>query len=680
MMLFSPKQWTRFAPKRPGETLRGRGFSLSLSFFWGAFRSRRRQSVRRHSPLPPTGTKLLTLKAARHPKFYLFSLFAIALLFPNLAESKNCETFACNQGFCPNVTANPGQFEFGTIQEAILEMNPFAPDLPTHCILLVPDGANDLVIQESLDLPIQTPPEHPQPGEWFYKVRIEALQDATHTGKVIWMPAAGQGRTITMTSCENDITQCSGQAIASELYVEGVTFTGGRVPTVEGSVARVFRSKLTVVDSVFEDNVAGCGGAIAVFGKHDFFVGTIVTLEGIVDVTGSTFNSNYACQGGALYVAGGASANIANSVFNNNQAEAGGSIFVGAGISTNQWTSGVTVVDSTFTGGDTNIDDAPIPNASTHCQDAVDLDPNLPGLCNNFSGYAVNDLAAAELGGNGAAIQVHGTFSGNRLKLHGNTATGTGGAVYQMDYRGLTAFQLTNSFVVDNNAAGTPSGDGIYIDVPLSRNPDDTPPTGSTGARAIADALLWNVTIAGNGGEGLWIGSGILRDLKNLLLWKNGVDLVGPLASECDGCIIENVSPTNDPLFVGNGDYHLSTPQSPAKEAGTSAVLTPIPAIGTLDFTLDVDGDPRVTDALIDIGADEYTLPTATPTPTITPTPTVTSTVVPSATATPTPTSGAVPAQPEGDSAAGIMLLLGLMLVFVLTFRGKTQAKPSTQT
>ena len=96
-------------------------------------------------------------------------------------------------------------------------------------------------------------------------------------------------------------------------------------------------------------------------------------------------------------------------------------------------------------------------------------------------------------------------------------------------------------------------------------------------------------------------------DITNSILWGNGDDLLNAEATYSN---IEDGDPgagniSADPLFVdpAEGDFHLS-PGSPCLDLGSNA------ATGLPD--IDYDGDPRVINDVVDMGADEYVPNTST--------------------------------------------------------------------
>jgi parallel beta-helix repeat protein len=114
---------------------------------------------------------------------------------------------------------------------------------------------------------------------------------------------------------------------------------------------------------------------------------------------------------------------------------------------------------------------------------------------------------------------------------------------------------------------------------------------------------LTNNTIADNERQGVYLLSSLpTPTITNSILWGNEWDLVG-LASATYSDIGRgntkgkgNIS--KDPRFVGGGDYHLQQ-SSPCINRGNNA------APGLPDT--DIDGDPRILDGTVDMGADEAT-------------------------------------------------------------------------
>jgi len=165
-------------------------------------------------------------------------------------------------------------------------------------------------------------------------------------------------------------------------------------------------------------------------------------------------------------------------------------------------------------------------------------------------------------------------LEGNRILS--NTATGTGGAIY-LEYQARTV--LRSNVIADNVAN---SSGGIYSLGNLT--------------------TIKYCTIANNSSHGVRRNSGTTT-ISDSIIWGNGDDLNGSFQSVtyCDvgeGAAGDgNIS--KDPKFAdpGAGVYNLF-PNSPCIDTGNPAVFV-LPGEG------DVDGDPRVIGARIDMGADE---------------------------------------------------------------------------
>ncbi|MBR5415975.1 MAG: hypothetical protein IK105_08580 [Thermoguttaceae bacterium] len=195
---------------------------------------------------------------------------------------------------------------------------------------------------------------------------------------------------------------------------------------------------------------------------------------------------------------------------------------------------------------------------------------------------------------NGSADNGGGIYiSGGALKLttcrvSGNAASSSGGGIY-----GAGALTLVNTAVYGNAAA---SGGGVYTD---------------------AAASLANCTVSGNAasasGGGIYVGGGTLS-LTNTIVSLNDADVSVNIAGAYTGS--HNIV-DSDPGFVfppifENGvlvnadELSLALDDgSPAINAGTNAAV---------ETETDLDGNPRIDNGIVDIGAFEY-IGGFTPTP-----------------------------------------------------------------
>ncbi len=160
-------------------------------------------------------------------------------------------------------------------------------------------------------------------------------------------------------------------------------------------------------------------------------------------------------------------------------------------------------------------------------------------------------------------------------------------------YVNSTAVQLFNSFIVEN------PGTGLYLED--------------------SDSYIVNNTVAYNLNNGIYGAGGSAPLIRNCILWGHPDDLVNVTATYSDIQGADpgegNLDPPCNPVFIGNGDYHL-TEYSCCIDRGSFE--------GHLDH--DVDGEQRpYAFGVPDIGADEVPGTNPTPTPYVTPfgTPTV---------------------------------------------------------
>ncbi len=208
-------------------------------------------------------------------------------------------------------------------------------------------------------------------------------------------------------------------------------------------------------------------------------------------------------------------------------------------------------------------------------------------------------------GSPGGAIWTDGLLAVVNSEIVGNISGGTdrgfnvGGGIFMTGYDLI----LKNVLIANNEATGTTSGygDGLYT---TRKNRWESQDIKS------GDTRLVNGTVAGNKGEGIRRYDGDVT-LLNTIVWNNGVNLTGTVASVTYSNIQgAEVYPGEgnmnaDPLFVapGMGDYRLQ-PGSPS--VGTGLIQDWM--AGATDLT----GNPRVSAGKVDMGCHQLPAPAGT--------------------------------------------------------------------
>jgi hypothetical protein len=249
---------------------------------------------------------------------------------------------------------------------------------------------------------------------------------------------------------------------------------------------------------------------------------------------------------------------------------------------------------------------------------AFEITDNVITIPSAFTGVQ----AISANGGNASTF--HGTISGNLIEHHAGGQNG-----------GIGVFNDTSDLAVDvigNRVIGNNFNEGLSL---FQFGP------GSADVRFINNLVEGQVNEAGrpaavsidvSAGEGTFevlnntlvdsdtgisIGgrddlgatwSGVVANNIVANMVHQGVTIDDPFTSVINEFnLVSNTGPNfftpgpgtvfSDPQFVGGGDFHLSS-GSPARDAGTDAR---VPA----DITFDLDGDPRIRGASVDMGAYE---------------------------------------------------------------------------
>ena len=195
----------------------------------------------------------------------------------------------------------------------------------------------------------------------------------------------------------------------------------------------------------------------------------------------------------------------------------------------------------------------------------------------------------------------------------GNEATVMGGA--GIFIRSSASVEIQKCRIVDNAATGASgSGGGVYISNVDSLSIQDCVISSNSANRggglyldSGAASCVYNCTLSGNVAAGSG-GGAYGAPLYNCVLYynssPNGADVYGGEAfNSCASDLTHGVNGNinNTPLFVDavNGDFRLQ-PNSPCINWGDSTKAA---------TATDLDGNPRIVDSFVDMGAYEYQIP-----------------------------------------------------------------------
>jgi len=363
----------------------------------------------------------------------------------------------------------------------------------------------------------------------------------------------------------------------------GVTIEGGFLP---GCGSRLVDATNTVLDG-------GQGGAVLVLSSPD--VAADFVVEGLTIQNGDVPSND----GGGLFVAtGGGSISLNDTTIQSNSADGHG----GGGVHIEN-TEIVSITYSTISN-----------NSARHGAGV-----NIAGACRtiNIVNNSFNDNTSSLVGG---GINV-GTANTKNINIINNTfsrnfAETGGGVRINVAYGNIN---LINN-VVSNNSCSSQGG-GLFISAygtinlinnTINGNSSDSEggglsfhPRENTTITNIYNNLLWNNNAA------------FINDIKILNDYNNDyipstVNLFNnDFDQSSEGTYIQlpfTIDPSNldneDPLFVdsANGNYHLGE--------GSPCINTGYNDAPELPET-DIDGQPRIMGGIVDMGAYEYTGPTA---------------------------------------------------------------------
>ena len=356
-------------------------------------------------------------------------------------------------------------------------------------------------------------------------------------------------------------------------------------------------------NSVLTETYEG-GGGMYLDSSDPTLTGNIVTGNSAVQYGGglylessdpmlnnNTISDNSATRGGGLYLRHSAPTLNNNTVSDNSE---GGVIssFSYPTLTNNTITGnsggGVSLADGTLIG---NL----ITGNSATRGGGLSLGPDATVRGNTITGNS------AYFDGGGVYLVGSGTTLENNI-ISGNSAGRDGGGVYLSS----DVATLDNNTISDNSSSQNGGGLFLYTSSPTLRNNMITNSQGHGVYLSASSPHLLNNTIAENSEEGViqdYLSSNPI--LVNCILWGNGGEgdlIINSSATYSDigtGNTAGEGNISEDPLFVGDGDYHLQVTSPCINRGSNEALYLP---------DTDIDDDPRILDETVDMGADEVLL------------------------------------------------------------------------
>jgi len=349
------------------------------------------------------------------------------------------------------------------------------------------------------------------------------------------------GLTVTRAASDSDLGAVSN---AGTLALAGVS--------VSENGAQAVRSEgmLTVTGSSISEN-GGCG---------IWSLGTLAVADSVLAENGSDEVSVKASVKGGIHNEG--TATVTDTQITGNLSSIGG---------------GVANWDGTLVMRDCVISE----NSATFRGGGIANEQNFGTAVVTLENCVITGNAATQ-NAEGGGIFNFGTLNVANTVITGNAADADGGGIFTVG-----ALNLTNSTVAANTANGPGGGICQYMET--------------------ATTVINNTIVALNeasAGNDLFNVDGAVSGSNNLI--SDGSDQTA-LIDGADGNLVGTADEPIDPRFVRNpaegdlGDLRLRL-DSPAVNAGNTSLA--VNALGT-PLTVDLDGDPRIQGAAVDMGAYE---------------------------------------------------------------------------
>jgi hypothetical protein len=388
--------------------------------------------------------------------------------------------------------------------------------------------------------------------------------------------------------------------------IYGCTFNENKARDDGCSIYNKFCDAFSIRNCTFAFNVGrGDGGAIYCWDSDPLI--DACTFAGNV-VRNDSYN-----DGGAIVIKSFSSPVVSNCLFVDNRVEdgtfsgalnRGGAIFIRA-------RSTPLITDCIFTGnlgdwgGAIGIQDSePV---ITRCildgNEAMDQGGGI------FSSYASTPLVeqctfidnSALVAGGGLSSYVESSTIVDRCRFIGNHALSGGGLNAVDDVEGGSAPIVTNTLFAGNTAnygGGAMSVERSALTIHNCTLTDNEALVAGavrcvTDSATLRNTIVWRNTSAAGGGSlgGIGVPTVSYCNIEGGYPGEGNID--------ADPKFVDDDGADGDPATQADNDYHLAA-GSPCIDAGDDAVTDPWPT--------DIDGQPRVSNGVVDIGADEFQL------------------------------------------------------------------------
>lgn len=330
----------------------------------------------------------------------------------------------------------------------------------------------------------------------------------------------------------------------------------------------------TVEGNIFEENEADQGGGF--YGPTN----SLILQKNI-------FRNNHASEGGGAFTGSyeDQHLNIVDNIFENNSANYTGALYAGfrGFYSAFSAPGGSSIIGNTFINNQSKVGYG----------GAVRLDSigsqNL--IMNNVFYGNISGTSTYGDYRHGGAIYAWGTGNITIINntIYGNVAARVGGGIYiqksTYEYGGWEDKKVSiyNNIIWGNTANnGGNDGDDVYVEVHPSNE-----------SHIYGPVYVYNNIL----GENSDVETGISEDYVVYHRYSSE-----PMDRYYHGAnILQN------PLLIdpANANFHID-PHSPAINAGENSILPTDPNSGELIIKTDFEGDPRIIEEVVDIGADEY--------------------------------------------------------------------------